>query len=201
MNIEKPVVSITEDEDGEKIVYINGIQVETFEDNGVLVPLNILEDLKLSDLKMFEEVGVLLLHEDEKYPEYAFLLTFSELRISFFGSDDCTSAYISVVVFDPNDIEELEFHEEYQKQLEQELIKYNDIEIWMHPISDIDSIIETKNEYDKVNKEKGTDIGYDHVGYVGFHLKVDGTDFKSLIYKMINFLKEVDNETRQNMKV
>jgi hypothetical protein len=180
---------------GEKIVTINGKKIEMFEEGGVMVPILTLSTLTTQDLSDFYGIAIEYNTESEDIKKYPTLGNFSELKICFYSDLIGTGVKASVIVFDPEDIEELGLHIQYQLQLEDELSKYNNVEIW-------DSV-KNKIGPDVFDKISSLRVGHNEstsIGYVGFWVNLNGASFEQLLMQLFQFLEIIDEKVRKKIQ-
>jgi hypothetical protein len=182
---------------GETNSLINKPGVELVEENGISLPLYILDPLKLKDTGTFSEILVGYHPKDDKLTQYKGLRGFSEVRIGLYPKTDFKSATVSCILMDPHDIEDLLLHEVYQYQLQKTLLEFPEVKIWMNSVP---SVKEIKKNLKKISNQKDSSepvIIYNPIGFVGFHIELKGSSFKTILSQLIKFIQKVDALTRK----
>lgn len=185
---------------GEKIVTIDGKKIKLFEDEGVMVPILTLSTLTTQDLSDFYGIAVDYDPESADIKKYPTLGNFSELRICFYSNLIGPGVKASVVVFDPEDIEELDLHDQYQLQFEDEILQHENVEIWGPAHMHIDDMISLVNELDRVSALTGEPYDFTPIGYVGFWVDLVGTSYEHLLIQLFQFLDSIDEKVRKKIK-
>jgi hypothetical protein len=181
---------------GEKTVTIDGKNIELFEDEGIMVPILTLSSLTTQELSEFYGIAVEITLESDEIKKYPTIGNFSELRICFYSHLAGPGVKASVIVFDPEDIEALGLHIQYQLQLEDELSNYNNVEIW-------DSVKDKigLDVFDKISSLRLKPFESTSIGYVGFWVDLIGTSYEQLLIQLFQFLEIIDEKVRKKIQI
>ena len=172
---------------------ISHVDVVPFSNDGIMVPLYLLDSLKVSDLDIFNEVALGYSDKDKPHKIFKDMQKFSDLRISFYPNTKSPSVEVSCIVMEPYDIQDLELGQIFEYQFQQILKGIQGASIWMPVIPPISKI---KRDMRNAKKQN---VSYVPVGYVGFSIYLKGTTFHQLLVELVDFLYKVDTLTRQVM--
>jgi hypothetical protein len=123
------------------------------------------------------------------------------LRICFYSNLIGAGVKASVIVFDPEDIEELGLHDQYQLQFEDELLQCENVEIWEPAQMNIDDMISFVSELEKVKASNGMPYEFNPIGYVGFWVDLIGTSYEQLLIQLFQFLDTIDEKVRKKIQI
>jgi len=166
-------------------------------DTGVAsIPLYILDEKKLKDLKEFKEILIGHHFKDNKLMGYKKQQTVPLSDIRIHPKPDLQAATLSCEIMDPKDIEEFGLHDVYHYQLYkilEGLKEVKNVGPILHNYSDLKDYREFLNSRIKGGDQQSL------IGSAGFDIEFQGTTFRSILTQLTKFILKVDSLTRKAM--